>query len=130
MITLITLIFVVITGDWLFNHERKIKFYLVELCLEDTVSKSLHEQTDNNLNTIINTALTVSLQSNTPACPNCDTDISLLSEGIDFSEQFFDTQLQNLIQMYLVKSNTKEINTNNASDILIESFQDVIRIFK
>ena len=94
------------------------------------MSKFLHEQADNNSNTIINTALTVSLQSSTPVCPNCDTDISLLSEGIDFSEQFFDTQLQNLIQMYLVKSNTKEINTNNAFDILIESFQDVIRIFK
>ena len=63
-------------------------------------------------------------------CPNYDTDISLLSEGIDSLEQFFDMQLQNLTQMSPVKSNSKGISTNNESDILIESLQDTIRILK
>ena len=93
------------------------------------MSKSLHEPTDNNLNTI-NTTATVSLPSNTSVCPSYDTDISLLSKGIDSLEQFFDTQLQNLTQMSLVKSNSKGINTNNESDVLIESLQDTIRILK
>ena len=65
-------------------------------------------------------------------CPNYDTDISLLSEGIDSLEQFFDTQqkgfFQNLTQMPQVKFNSKGTNTNNESDILIESLQDKIRI--
>ena len=61
------------------------------------LSKSLHEQTHNNSNTI-NATLTVSLPSNTPVCPNYDTDFSLLSEGIDSLEQFFDTQLQTLCE--------------------------------
>ena len=52
----------------------------------------------------------------------------LLSEGIDSLEQFFDTQLQNLKQISLVKSNSRGINTNNESDILIESLQDTICI--
>ena len=38
----------------------------------------------------------------------------LVSEGIGFLEQFFDTQLQNLTQMSRVKSNIKE--TNNAKN--------------
>ena len=83
------------------------------------LSKSLHEATDNNSNTI-NTTPTVSLPSNIPVCPNYDTDISLLSEGIDSLEQFFDMQLQNLTQMSPVKSNSKGINTNNEFDTLIE----------
>ena len=89
----------------------------------------MHEPTDNNSNTI-NTTPTVSLPSNTPVCPNCDTDISLLTEGIDSLEQFLDTQLQNLTQMSPVKFNGKGINTNNESDILIDSLQDTIRILK
>ena len=93
------------------------------------LSKSLHEPINNNLNTI-NATPTVSLPSNTPVCPNCDTDISLLSEGIDSLERFFDTQLQNITQMSLVKSSSKGINTNNESDILIKSLQDTIRILK
>ena len=93
------------------------------------LSKSLLEPTDNNSNTI-NTTPTVSLPSNTLVCPNYDTDISLLSEGIDSLEQFFDMQLQNLTQMSPVKSNSKGKNTNNKSDILIESLQDRIRILK
>ena len=67
-------------------------------------------------------------------CPNYDTDIFLLSEGIDSLEQFFDTQqkgfFQNLTQMSQVKFNSKGTNTNNESDILIESLQDKIRILK
>ena len=93
------------------------------------LSKSLHEPTDNNSN-LTNTAPAVSLPSNTPACPNYDTDISLLSEVIDSLEQFFATQLQNLTQLSPVKCTSKEINNNNESDILIESLQDTILILK
>ena len=52
----------------------------------------------------------------------------LLSEGIDSLEQFFDTKLQKLKQISLVKSNSRGINTNIESDILIESLQDTICI--
>ena len=45
------------------------------------LSKSLHEPSDNNSNTI-NTTPAVSLPSNKPVCPNYDKDDSLLSEGI------------------------------------------------
>ena len=86
--------------------------------------RSLHEPTDNNSNTI-NTTPTVSLP-NTPVCQNYDAYIFLLSEGIGSLEQSFDTQLQNLTQM----SPVKETNTNNESDILIESLQDTIHIQK
>ena len=51
------------------------------------LSKSLHKPTDNNSNTI-NITPTVSLPSNTPMCPNFDTDISLLSEGINSCPNF------------------------------------------
>ena len=71
------------------------------------LSKSLHKPTDNNSN-IINTTPTVSFPSNTPVCPNLDTDISLLSEGIHSLEQFFDTQLQNFTQMSPVNPIVKE----------------------
>ena len=54
----------------------------------------------------------------------------LLSEAIDSLEQFFDTQIQNLAQVSLVKSTSKRTNTNNESDILIESLQDTMRILK
>ena len=97
--------------------------------MEVLLSKSLLEPTDNNSNTII-TILTVALPNNTLVCPNPDKDVSLLSEGIDFLEQFFDTQLQNLTQISPVKSSSKGINTNNESDILIESLQDTICILK
>ena len=97
--------------------------------MEVLLSKSLLEPTDNNSNTII-TILTVALPNNTLVCPNRDKDVSLLSEGIDFLEQFFDTQLQNLTQISPVKSSSKGINTNNESDILIESLQDAICILK
>ena len=93
------------------------------------LSKSLHEPTDNKSNTI-NTIPTVSLPSNIRVCPNYNTDISLLSEGIDSLEEFFYVQLQNLTQMPPVKSNSKGINSNNESDILIESLQDTIPILK
>ena len=59
------------------------------------LSKPFHESIDNNSNTI-NTTPIGSLPSNTPVCPDYDTDTSLLSEGIDSLEQFFDTRLQNL----------------------------------
>ena len=78
----------------------------------------------------VNTIPTVSLPSNTPMCQKYDTDISLLSEGINSLEQFFDTQLQNLKQMSPVKSNSKGIYSNNESDMLTESLQDTIRILK
>ena len=91
--------------------------------------KSLHESTDNNSNTI-NTTPTVSLPDNTPVCQNCDAYTFLLSEGIGSLEQSFDTQLQNLTQMSLVKSNSKETNANSKSDILIESLEDTIHILK
>ena len=81
------------------------------------LSKSLHETSDNNSNT----TPTVSFPSNTPVCPNYNKDVSLLSERIDFLEQFFDTQLQNLTQISPVKSNSKGTNTNNESDIFITS---------
>ena len=89
----------------------------------------MHKPTDNNSNAI-NTTPVVSLPSNIPVYPNCDTDVSLLSEGIDSLEQCFDMQLQNLTQMCQVKSKSKGKNTNNESDILIESLQDTIRILK
>ena len=54
----------------------------------------------------------------------------LLSEGIDSLEQFFDTQLQNLMQVYPVKSNSKGTNTNNESDILIKSLMKEFLYFK
>ena len=91
--------------------------------------KSLHESTDNNSNTI-NTIPTVSLPDNTPVCQNCDAYTFLLSEGIGSLEQSFDTQLRNVTQMSPVKSNSKETNANNESDILIESLQDTIHILK
>ena len=90
------------------------------------LSKSLHEPSDSNWNTI-NTTPTVSLPSNTPICPNYEKDVSLLSEGIDSLEQFFDTQLQNLTQISPVKSNSKG---TNESDILIKSLQETIFILK
>ena len=90
------------------------------------LSKSFHEPTDNNSN-LINTTTTVSLPSNTPVCPNYDTDVSLLSEGIDSLEQFFDTQLQDLSRMSPVKSTSKGTNTHNEFDILTESLQDTSR---
>ena len=90
--------------------------------------KSLHEPTDNNSNTI-NTTPTVSLP-NTPVCQNYDAYIFLLSEGIGSLEQSFDTQLRNVTQMSPVKSNSKETNANNESDILIESLQDTIHVLK
>ena len=94
-----------------------------------SLSKSLHEPSDNSSNTI-NTTPTVSLASNTPVCPNYDKDVSLLREGVDSLEQFFDMQLQNLTQISLVKSNSKGTNTNNEWDILIKSPQDIICILK
>ena len=87
--------------------------------------KPLHKPTDNNSNTI-NTILTVFLPSNTPVCPNYYAYIFLLIKRIGSLEQSFDTQLQNLRQM----SPVKETNTNNESDILIESLQDRIHIQK
>ena len=87
--------------------------------------KSLHEPTDINSNTISTTAV-VSLPNNTPVCQNYDAYIFLLSEGIGSLEQSFDTQLRNVTQMSPVKSNSKETNANNESDILIESPQDTI----
>ena len=94
-----------------------------------SLSKSLHEPSDNSSNTI-NTTPTVSLASNTPVCLNYDKDVSLMSEGVDSLEQFFDKQLQNLTQISPVKSNSKGTNTNNESDILIKSRQDTIFILK
>ena len=89
----------------------------------------MHYPTDNNSNTI-NTPPTVSLP-NTPVCQNYDAYIFLLSEGIGSLEQSFDTQLQNLTQMSLVKSNSKETNANSESDIeSIESLQHTIHILK
>ena len=87
--------------------------------------KPLHKPTDNNSNTI-NTILTVFLPSNTPVCPNYYAYIFLLIKRIGSVEQSFDTQLQNLRQM----SPAKETNTNNESDILIETIQDTIHIQK
>ena len=92
--------------------------------------KSLHESTDNNSNTI-NTIPTVTLPDNTPVCQNYDAYTFLLSEGIGSLEQSFDTQLQNLTEMSLVKSNSKETNVNSESDIeSIESLQDTLHILK
>ena len=91
--------------------------------------KSLHEPTDINSNTISTTAV-VSLLNNTPVCQNYDAYIFLLSEGISSLEQTFGMQLQNLTQMSPVKSNSKETNIDNESDILIESLQGTIRILK
>ena len=55
-----------------------------------------------------------------------------MSEGIGFLEQSFGTQFQNLTPpvMSPVKYNSKESNSNNRSDILIESLQDAIHILK
>ena len=89
----------------------------------------MHEPTDINSNTI-NTTPVVSLLNNTPVCQNYDAYIFLLSEGIGSLEQTFGTQLQNLTQISPVKSNSKETNINNESDILIESLQDTIHILK
>ena len=49
------------------------------------LSKLFHKSIENNSNTI-NTIPTGSLPSNTPVCPDYDTDISLLSEGINSVE--------------------------------------------
>ena len=54
----------------------------------------------------------------------------ILSEGIGSLKQSFDTQIQNLTQMSPVKSNSKETNANNDSDILIKSLQNPIHILK
>ena len=54
----------------------------------------------------------------------------ILSEGIGSLKQSFDTQIQNLTQMPPVKSNSKETNANDESDILIELLQDTIHILK
>ena len=70
-------------------------------------SKSLPESTDNNSNTV-NPIPTVLLPCNTPVCPNCNTDISLLSEIIDSLKQFLDAQLQNLTHTSSVKSTRRE----------------------
>ena len=91
--------------------------------------KSLLKPSDSNSNTI-NTTPAVSLPSNTHVCPNYDKDVSLLSEGTDSLEQFFDTQLQNLTQTYPVKSNSKGTNTKSESDTLIKSLQETIFILK
>ena len=93
------------------------------------LSKSFHESSDSNSNTI-NTTPTISFPSHTPVCPNYNKDVSLLSEGIDSLEQFFDTQLQNLTQISPVKSYSKETNTKNESDILIKSLKETIVILK
>ena len=91
--------------------------------------KSLHEPSDSNPNTI-NTTPTASLPSNTAVCSNYYKDVSLLSEGTDSLEQFFDVQLQNLTQISPVKSNSKITNTNSESGILIKSLQETIFILK
>ena len=89
----------------------------------------LHELSDSNSNTI-NTTPTVSIPSNIPVCPKNDKDVSLLGDRIDYLEQFFDTQLQNLTQISPVKSSSKGTNTNSESDILIKSLQGTILILK
>ena len=84
-------------------------------------SKSLRETTDNNSNLI---STSVSLSNNTPVYPNFDSDIFLLSEGIDSLEQLLDTQLQNVRLNPPVREQmltTNLICANNESDILIES---------
>ena len=91
--------------------------------------KSLHEPSDSNSNTI-NTTPAVFLPSNTHVWPSYNKDVSLLSEGTDSLEQFFDTQLQNLTQTYPVKSNSKGTNTKREPDILIKSLQETIFILK
>ena len=93
------------------------------------LSNSLHEPCDSDSNTI-NTTPKVFLPCNTPTYPNYDKDFSLLSEGIDSFEQFFDTQLQNLTQISPIKSISKGTNTNNESDILIKSLHETIFILK
>ena len=50
--------------------------------------KSFYKSNDNNSNTI-NTIPTVSFPSNTAVYPNYNTDVSSLSEEIDYLEQFF-----------------------------------------
>ena len=70
----------------------------------------------NNSNTN-NTISTVFLPSNTHKCPNYNTDIALLSEVIDSSEQFFEKQLQKITQMSPVKSTSKGKNSNTESEI-------------
>ena len=55
----------------------------------------------------------------------------LLSEGIGFLEQSFDSQLQNLTQMSRVKSNSKETNNaKNEPDMLIEPLQDTFHVIE
>ena len=84
-------------------------------------SKSLRETTDNNSNLI---STSVSLSNNTPVYPNFDSDIFLLSEGIDSLEQLLDTQLQNVRLNPPVREQmltTNLIYANNEFDILIES---------
>ena len=88
----------------------------------------MHQPSDSNSNTV-NTTPTVSLPSNTPPCGNNDQDISLLSEGIDSLQQIFERQLQNLMQISPVKSNSKGTNTNK-SDILNKSLQETVFILK
>ena len=77
------------------------------------------EPSDSNSNTI-NTTPTISFPSNTPVCGNNDEDVSILSEGIDSLEQFFETQLQNLMQISPVKSNSKGTNTNKSINLTSE----------
>ena len=76
------------------------------------------EPSDSNSNTI-NTTPTVSFSSNTPVCGNND-DVSIQSEGIDSLGQFFETQLQNLMQISPVKSNSKGTNTNKSINLTSE----------
>ena len=66
----------------------------------------MHEPADNNSNTINTTQTTMHI-------------LFLLNEGIDSLDQSFDMQLQDLSQISLAKSNSKETNANNKSDILI-----------
>ena len=58
----------------------------------------MHELLNKYSNTI-NITPTVFLSCNTPVCPNYDTYLSLLSEGNDSLEHFFDTQFRNLTLM-------------------------------
>ena len=76
------------------------------------------EPSDSNSNTI-NTTPTFSFSSNTPVCGNND-DVSIQSEGIDSLGQFFETQLQNLMQISPVKSNSKGTNTNKSINLTSE----------
>ena len=92
-------------------EDQEVILYKPTKCVSFSfLPKSLLEPSDSTSDTI-NTTPAVSLPSNTHVCPNYDKDVSLLSEGTDSLEQFFDTQLQNLTQTYPVKSNSKGINT-------------------